>query len=200
VGGDMSVDEVMKEVRADADFYATSGGGITLSGGEPLCQLEFSLALLKLSREAGIHTCIETSGHIASHLFKQVFPLTDLLLFDYKVTDAHLHKLYTGVSNELILHNLSVAHSAGVQIILRCPIIPGINDNEDHFRGIQSIEEKYPRLVGIELMPYHNMGSAKSESIGRAKQTQQWKPADQKTKERWIRKLIDLGCIKIKIG
>ena len=104
----MSVDEVMKEVLADADFYAASGGGITLSGGEPLSQLEFSLALLEESTEAGIHTCIETSGHIASHLFKQVFALTDLLLFDYKVTDTQLHKTYTGVSNELILHNLSM--------------------------------------------------------------------------------------------
>jgi glycyl-radical enzyme activating protein len=200
VGVEMSVEEVMREVLADVDFYENSGGGITLSGGEPLWQLEFALALLKKSKEKALHTCIETCGFIAPSLFKQVFPLVDLILFDYKLTDPDLHKAYTGVSNELILHNLDQAASANMPVIVRCPVIPGINDLEDHFIGIRSIEERYPQLRRIELMAYHHMGIAKSKATGRTEQTLRQDIVGQEIKDRWIEQLGQLGCTKVRMG
>jgi pyruvate formate lyase activating enzyme len=200
VGKDMSVDEVLKEVLEDVDFYENSGGGITLSGGEPLWQFDFSMALLKTSREAGIHTCIETSGYTSSRLFRKAFEFTDLMLFDYKITDPMLHKQYTGVSNELILDNFASAYRAGVPIVLRCPIIPGVNDDEEHFRAICAIEMNYPHLVGIEIMPYHRMGAAKSVCIGYRGTSLELPSVDKQTRNLWMTQLRELGCTKVKIG
>jgi len=200
VGTEMSVDDVLLEVRADIVFYENSGGGIKLSGGEPLGQLAFAMALLEKSKESGIHTCIETSGFAASSEFQKVFPLVDLLLLDYKLTDCELHKKYTGVSNELILQNLDSAYNAGVPIILRCPIIPDVNDSLSHFEGIRQIEEQYPGLRGIELMPYHNLGTAKGKGVGRAGQTAGFQVAGQSIKDEWMRQLSELGCRKVKLA
>jgi glycyl-radical enzyme activating protein len=200
VGVEMSVNEVLKEVLADVDFYQNSGGGITLSGGEPLFQFEFSRELLKQSKFAGINTCVETSGLVSSSRFEQILPLIDLLLFDYKITGTEQHKKYTGVDNDLILSNLDLAYRTGVPVILRCPIIPGVNDTPEHFRGIRGIDEKYPLLKGIELMPYHKMGTAKGETSGCYNQVQEWEPADQAMKDQWISKLNEMGCKKVKIS
>jgi len=200
VGTEMSVDDVLQEVRADIVFYKNSGGGITLIGGEPLCQLAFAMALLKKSKENGIHTCIETSGFAVSSEFQRVFPLVDLLLFDYKLTDRELHKKYTGVSNELILQNLDLAYSAGVPIILRCPLISGVNDSMGHFQGIRQIEKQYPGLRGIELMPYHNLGTNKGKGVGRVGQTAGFQVAGQSMKGEWMRQLSELGCRRVKLG
>jgi glycyl-radical enzyme activating protein len=200
VGKEMSVEEVLKEVLADTDFYESSGGGITLSGGEPLWQLEFSLALLRKSREVGIHTCIETSGYADSRSFKRVFGLVDLMLFDYKVSNSALHEKYTGVPNKLILQNLDLAYQTGVPIVLRCPIISDVNDSESHFRAIRGMEEKYPRLKGIEIMPYHSMGVAKLESIGCNRLPLGWPTADKEMKNSWLARLSELGCTKVALG
>ena len=124
----------------------------------------------------------------------------DLLLFDYKLTNRELHKKYTGVSNELILQNLDLAYSAGIPIILRCPIIPDVNDSAGHFEGIRQIEKRYPGLRGIELMPYHNLGTAKGNGVGRAGQTAGFQAADQPMKVEWTRQLSALGCMKAQIA
>ena len=166
LGSEMSVEEVMGEVLADQDFYHKSGGGITLSGGEPFRQFEFSLELLKRSKEAGLNTCVETSGYISKNKFKQALPLIDVLLYDYKLTDSENHKRTTGVPNQLILSNLEEAYLSGIAIILRCPIIPGINDTDEHFKGIRHLDTIYPNLLGIEILPYHDMGNNKRTSIG----------------------------------
>ena len=133
VGRPMSVEDVMKEVSQDQPFYASSGGGMTISGGEPLAQIDFTIALLRAAKEQGIHRCVETSGFASWERFPPLLPLVDLFLFDCKETDPQRHKVFTGQSNQLILENLWRLHEAGARVQLQCPIVPGFNDREDHF-------------------------------------------------------------------
>jgi pyruvate formate lyase activating enzyme len=196
----MDVDAVMAEVMADLDFYLNSGGGVTLSGGEPLFQHSFSLEILRRSQQAQIHTCVETSGFVAPAKFEAVLHAVDLLLFDYKATTDEDHRSFTGVSNQQILVNLDAAYQRGKAIIIRCPIIPGLNDTPDHFRGIRALDQKYPRLRGIELMPYHDFGNSKWPSIGRAETPLNLRVPDETEPNRWLEALEQLGCEKARIG
>jgi pyruvate formate lyase activating enzyme len=200
IGKYMSVDEVMLEVMADFDFYTNSSGGITLSGGEPLIQFTFAMELLKRCRKMNVNTCVETSGYISSTLFKQVLPYIDILLYDYKIRGSEEHKKYTGVSNELILENLDLAYHTSIPIILRCPIIPGLNDNVKHFRGIRDLDEKYPLLEGIELLPYHAMGNSKRTSLGIEQTLPDLKTVSTKTTDEWLKQMKSLRCEKARIG
>lgn len=162
----VSADEVVAEVIKDKIFYANSGGGITLSGGEPLAQFDFSAEILKKSKENGIQTAIETCGYADKSKILEISEYTDLFLFDYKETDSALHKKYTGVSNESILENLKAINGAGKDIILRCPIIPGYNDRKEHFNGIAAIANSFEHILHIELEPYHPLGESKYLSLG----------------------------------
>ncbi|MDI1249431.1 MAG: glycyl-radical enzyme activating protein [Lacunisphaera sp.] len=200
VGKAMDVDAIMAEVMADMDFYLNSGGGVTLSGGEPLFQHSFSLEILRRSQQAHIHTCVETSGFVAPAKFEAVLPAVDLLLFDYKATTDEDHRSFTGVSNQQILVNLDAAYQLGKAIILRCPIIPGLNDTTDHFRGIRALDQKYPRLRGIELMPYHDFGNSKRPSIGLAETPLDLRVPGETEPNRWLEALAELGCAKVRIG
>ncbi len=200
IGVEMSVDKVMLEIMADHDFYTNSGGGMTLSGGEPLLHFSFSMELLKRCREMGVNTCVETSGFIPALQFKQILPYVDLLLYDYKVTGSNDYKKYTGVANKRILENMDMAYHQGVPIILRCPIIPGINDNEPHFKAICALHAKYPNLKGIEILPYHTMGNSKRTSIGFDETLTHLETVPPEVADRWIRQLKESGCEKAKIG
>ena len=200
VGQEMTVDEVMAEVMADMDFYTNSGGGVTLSGGEPLFQFEFAKAVLKRSKELGLNTCVETSGFVSPFKFKQLLPFIDVLLFDYKMTDSEEHYNYTGVPNQAILENLNAAYRYGTSIILRCPIIPEINDNDWHFNAIAELNEKYPKLKAIELLPYHDMGNSKRISLGIDETLTELKTVLPEVSQKWIEKLSMLGCQKAKLG
>ena len=162
----MSADEVLGEVLRDKIFYDTSGGGMTLSGGEPMMQIDFTLELLRLAKENGLHTCMETCGYARSDDYKRVAPLIDIFLFDYKVTSPDLHKRYTGAENSLILENLSMLDSLGAKTILRCPIIPGCNDTDEHFLGIARTANGLKNIIEINIEPYHPLGKGKSELLG----------------------------------
>ena len=162
-----TVEEVLAEVMKDECFYRNSGGGLTVSGGEPLAQFEFTYALLKAAKEKGLHTCIETSGFTSTARIEKIVPLVDLFLFDYKVTDCALHKQYTGVPNDGILGNLRRIDALGAKTCLRCPIIPTVNDTEAHFAGIAEIANSLSNLEEIHIEPYHPLGSGKSEMLGR---------------------------------
>jgi glycyl-radical enzyme activating protein len=200
IGNEMSVDEVMKEVIKDMDFYENSGGGITLSGGEPLFRFSFSKDILTHCKELNIHTCVETSGFVSPHKFQQILPLVDVLLFDYKLTGSDAYKKYTGVSNQAILENLNAAYQFGISIILRCIVIPGINDTYEHFEAIAALEKKYPKLKAIEILPYHDMGNNKRTSIGREETLTSLKTVKPEISQNWIIKLRELGCEKVKMG
>ena len=167
-GTTFTVDEVLKEVLKDKMFYDNSGGGITISGGEPMQQFDFSHELLKTSKNAGLHTCMETCGFAKSENYQKIAQHTDIFLFDYKETDPSKHKEFTGVTNELILKNLYMLDSLGSKIVLRCPIIPGYNDRTEHLKAIGALAEELEHVLKVDVEPYHPLGKSKSEGLGKA--------------------------------
>lgn len=166
IGKTMTVSEVMQKVLADRIFYEKSGGGMTLSGGEPFMQPKFALELLRTAKESGLNTAVETCGSFSSDIIAEALPLVDLFLFDYKATGSELHKKLTGVMPELILSNLNAISSSGGKIVLRCPIIPGANDTDEHFSDIASIAETHAGILSVDLEPYHPLGTGKAPKIG----------------------------------
>jgi pyruvate formate lyase activating enzyme len=166
VGRSMIVDDVMKEVVQDRAFYNRSGGGLTISGGEPLAQIDFTLALLRAAREQGIHRCVETSGFATWKRIEPLLPMVNLFLYDWKETDAQRHKEFTGQSNQLILENLGRLHSAGAKVQLQCPLVPGFNDRRDHFEGIVALVKSLPNFEGVQLLPFHPLGESKLQRFG----------------------------------
>ncbi|MBE6542333.1 MAG: glycyl-radical enzyme activating protein [Ruminococcaceae bacterium] len=183
VGNKMSTDEVIEKVMADKMFYETSGGGITLSGGEPFYQAEFALDILRAAKEKGLNTAVETCGFCSKEAIKEAVSLVDLFLFDYKATGEELHKELTGVSNKVILENLRHISDLGGRITLRCPIIPGANDFEEHFAAIASLAEKTEGIVSVELEAYHSLGVGKSSKIGKVQEFETTAPSDERMKE-----------------
>ena len=192
VGKWMTVTEVIDDVMKDLRFFKESDGGITVSGGEPMLQHEFTLALLKEAKKRGIQTAMETSGFASLKQYKQVLPYVDEFLWDYKETDEIKHKEFTGVSNQRILENLDALYKDGANIILRCPIIPGLNDTEEHFRGIAKRSRQMKNLKGVELMPYHKFGVAKDARIGRMEQKEYEIPSKD-MKKSWEEQIIAMG-------
>ena len=192
VGKWMTVTEVIDDVMKDLRFFKESDGGITVSGGEPMLQHEFTLALLKEAKKRGIQTAMETSGFALLKQYKQVLPYVDEFLWDYKETDETKHKKFTGVSNQRILENLDALYKDGANIILRCPIIPGLNDTEEHFRGIAKRSRQMKNLKGVELMPYHKFGVAKDARIGRMEQKEYEIPSKD-MKKSWEEQIIAMG-------
>ncbi len=160
----MGAEEVISVILEDRPFYAMSGGGMTLSGGEPLAQAEFSLELLSQARAAGVHTAVETSGYVPWAVLEMVLPHTDLFLYDYKVTEDT--RRFIGADNRLILENFSRLNAAGASVILRCPIVPGVNDNETHLRAIGGLTGQRGGIEGVELLAYHRLGVSKYREIG----------------------------------
>jgi len=166
VGRTITVDEAIQEVLKDRPFYETSGGGMTLSGGEPTYQIAFAEALLRTAKQEGVHTCIETCGYTDYERLERLRPYVDQFLYDLKETNPQRHLEYTGVSNDRILDNLRELAARGASIALRCPIIPGYNDRQDHFDAIAVLAHELPGLLGVELMPYHTLGEGKLERLG----------------------------------
>lgn len=160
--------DIMKEVLRDRAFYEESGGGITVSGGEPMMQPDFLQELLLLARQEGVHTCVETCGHAPEAAFRKIAPLVDLFLYDWKESDPEKHLSYTGADNRLILSNLEYLSRCNADIILRLPFIPGYNDTKAHLAGIAALANRHPRIRRIEIMPYHPLGVSKAQELGRA--------------------------------
>lgn len=160
-GKEMSAEEVMAEVAKDIPYYNSSGGGLTISGGEPAYQFEFTLELLKIAKTQGIHTCMETSGMAPSWKYKEAVKYVDLFLYDMKEIQPAKHKKFTGADNALILKNLEFLCREGKEIILRCPFIPGLNDGEQEILGIAELSNKYTEIKAVEILPYHDFGRIK---------------------------------------
>lgn len=165
-GRTYTIDEVFEEVIKDKAFYENSGGGVTFSGGECMLQIDFLLEILKKCKENGIHTAVDTAGHIPWESFEKIIPDTDLFLYDIKAMNDEIHKEYTGVSNSLILENLARLLKSNVGVWVRVPIIPGVNDTEDEMKKIKSFFEANGYPEKVELLPYHAMGENKYSAIG----------------------------------
>lgn len=165
-GREMSVGEVLELLRKDVPFYRRSGGGVTLSGGEPFFQYEFAAALLCACREAGIHTAVETCGYVPEERFQAAAPLVDAYLFDLKHMDPESHARLTGVDNARILRNFEFLLKAGKQVVPRVPMIPGLNDTEEALGAVCAFLRE--RSVGtLNLLPYHELGVHKYARVGK---------------------------------
>lgn len=164
----MSVDEVLDAVVVDKIFYESSGGGVTVSGGEPLMQPQFVRALFDRLHAGGIHTCMETSGCVDSRAFLEVLPAADYVLFDLKLMDSAAHRKFTGKPNELVLANARLMAAGDKEFLFRMPLIPGINDGPENIRETACFQKELgKRAERIELMPYHRLGESKYVSVGR---------------------------------
>ena len=194
-GREMSVEQVMEPVLKDRRYYDRSGGGVTLSGGEPMAQFEFTADLLAAAREASIHTALETCGHAPAERFDTILEDVDLFLFDIKGLDPERHKANTGVTNTLILNNLEMLLERGGRVRLRCPLVPGINDSDEDLRRLSDLYCRWAdRLEGIEVMPYHSMGEAKGARVGRPVPPLDTETATEEQKSRWFARLREAGC------
>jgi len=165
-GTDYGVDEIMERIRRDLPFFNRSGGGVTISGGECLCQPEFTLEILKRCRAEGIHTAIDTSGFVGWNVIESVMPYTDLFLYDIKGLDSALHERVVGVPNKPILDNAFKIAESGGRFQIRIPIIPQYSDSERVIGDIgRFILELGDAVDIVQLLPYHNLGTVKWERL-----------------------------------
>ena len=166
VGRQMSAEEVLAEVVQDRAFYLDSGGGVTLSGGEPLCQPAFTRALLQRCRDAGLSTALETNLCYAWEVLAPLLPLLDLLMLDIKALDTELHQAWTGSGNARILDNARRLGQGELPLIARTPVIPGVNDTAEEISRIAEFLAPFPHLRYYELLPYHPLGTGKYAGLG----------------------------------
>jgi len=163
----VTAEYVSAEVIKDKQFYTNSGGGLTISGGEPMAQPEFSLALMKAAKEEGIGTALDTCGHAPWEDFERVLKYTDLVLYDIKIMDSDEHRLYSGVGNELILENARRIASSSVKMRIRIPVIPGRNDSKKNWESTAKfIEGLGDAVEGVDLLPYHPFAGGKYRAFG----------------------------------
>ncbi len=186
IGHVMDVEAVLETVERDRSYYENSGGGITLSGGEPLLQIRFAQTMLHEAKQQGLHTCLDTAGNIPCHFYSEVLADTDLFLFDIKAHDPEKHRRYTGVTNTRILSNLDFLYRHDAAIILRCPLVPGVNDEDDHLRFVGELAQGYPNIKGVEIMPYHNIARDKWRAIGKELPLGDLASANASDHERWL--------------
>lgn len=165
-GQRMTPEAVLEAVLTDRVFYRTSGGGMTLSGGEPMMQFDFLHALLRLAHKAGLHICLETCGFAAWKQYETILPFVDLFLFDIKTIDPRKHLEFTGQDNRLILENLRKLDDNGAKIHLRCPLIPDLNDSAQELRGIGQLADSLSHLQSVDIEPYHPLGGSKLRQLG----------------------------------
>lgn len=167
-GTDYTIDEVMEYVRRDVPFYKNSGGGITISGGECLCQPQFVLEILKRCKEEDIHTAIDTTGYVDWKYLESILPYTDVFLYDLKNMNSELHKRVIGVPNEIILENARKIAAAGGRFQIRIPVIPNFNDSAESFEAAgKFISELGGAVEVVQLLPYHSLGTVKYERLQR---------------------------------
>lgn len=191
LGYETSAEAVMETVLRDQSFYEASGGGLTVSGGEPTTQPEFLLELLGLAKERGIHTCLETNGYIPEALLSQLLGKVDLFLLDYKVTGSQALYNYTHAKGELWHSTLETLQRHAVPVILRLPIIPGINDTPAHFREAASLKASHSCIQELEIMPYHAIGADKWAQLGYAYSLNGLPSATPEQTRRWQEMLND---------
>lgn len=197
-GKDLSVEDVILEIRKDQDYYKTSGGGVTISGGEPMFQAEYARLLAKECKNQGFHVCMETSGFAAWEKYEKIMPYIDMFLFDYKATGDALHKKLTGVSQSIILQNMKLLIQNGKNVRLRCPIIPGYNLSKEHLEAIARISTK--GVSSVDIIPYHDMGKGKAKNIGSDMFVEGVKVPEQTDVEEWIEYIEKQGGIHIHQG
>ncbi len=164
-GEEKTADEIFAIIKSDKSFYDASGGGATFSGGECMLYTDFLLELLEKCRADGIHTAVDTAGNVPWKCFEKVIPYTDLFLYDIKCITPSVHRDFTGADNALLLENYKRLLDADAEIIVRVPMIPECNANDEEFEKIADFLHRYPPKKA-ELLPYHSMGEGKYRALG----------------------------------
>ena len=177
-GRSLTADEAVIEALKDEVFYKNSGGGVTISGGEPMVQTEFLAALLPKLKETGLHVSLDTTGYAPWEKYERILPEIDLVLFDLKHLDPEMHRKWTGVDNHLILEN-GARIAQKVRTWLRLPLIPGFNDSEPHLQAVAATARKWG-VEKISILPYHDGGRSKAEQIGMKYGLEDVEPPDDK--------------------
>ena len=168
IGRDVTVKEVMEIVERDSNYYWRSGGGLTLSGGESLCQPDFAYALLKTAKSKGINTAMESMGCAKYETIEKILSYLDTYLLDIKHTNPNKHKEFCGRDNILMLDNArKIAESGLTRLVIRVPVIPTFNDTVEEISGIAKFADKLPGVKKIHLLPYHRLGQDKYTGLGR---------------------------------
>jgi len=186
IGSETTVKDVLAEVIKDKRYFDNSGGGLTVSGGEPMAQFEFTHALLKAAVQEGIHTCLDTCGYAPFEQYAELIRSVNLFHYDIKETDPARHDKYIGTGNELIMDNLYKLDAAGADIVLRCPVVPGYNDREQHLLNLADIAGRCAHVREIHILPFHPYGSSYSGKIGRAYALNGQEAANEEQVQRWL--------------
>lgn len=196
-----SVEKIIEILEKDRIFIEQSKGGVTFSGGEPMMQHEFLVEALQACRRKGFHTAVDTSGYAPVEDFISVLPHADIFLFDIKHLDATKHQKYTGVSNNLILSNLRLILDSGNQVILRIPVIPGINDDQGHLSSLCDFisDIKCRNLLRINLLPFHRVGAGKYRKLDIPyRMAEAVQPSGVRMKE--LQEFFSMTGVKVKVG
>ena len=199
VGEDVTVGEVMQEVLKDRPYYRRSGGGLTLSGGESLCQPEFARALLQAAKESGLNTAMESTACANFDVIEKLLPYLDLYLMDIKHMDSAKHKAFTTQPNELILENAKKLAVRAKQLIIRVPVIPTFNDTEEEIAAIAKFASQLPNVTQLHLLPYHRLGMDKYEGLGREYTLKDIVPPTEEQMQRLLKAAQTFG-LKCQIG
>lgn len=201
MGRHVTAGEVFHEVAKDEVFYESSGGGVTLSGGEPLSQPEFAAAILRLCKEAGLHTAVDTCGYAAWETIKEVLQYADLVLFDFKHMEPAKHQEYTGVPNRLILENAKrIYRELRCSMWARIPVVPGYNSTKENIRATaEFISRELGSQVKVHLLPYHKMGEVKYKRLEREDGVLHIEPLEEEKMEE-LKKIVESFGLETVIG
>lgn len=201
IGRDVTVAEVMKTVEKDRQYYWRTGGGLTLSGGESLCQPEFATALLQAAQESGISTAMESMGCAKWETIEKLLPYLDQYLLDIKHMNPRKHKGFTGRSNELMIENaMKIAKSGMTELSIRVPVIPGFNDTEEEIRQIAAYTATLPNVKRMHLLPYHRLGQDKYTGLNREYLMGDVKPPTNEHMEKLLKVAEVTSGIECQIG
>lgn len=201
IGRDITVEEVMETVEKDRGYYRRSGGGLTLSGGESLCQPEFARALLQVAKSKGINTAMESMGCAPYEVIDSILPYLDTYLMDIKHTNPDKHKTFTGKRNELMLENARrIAASGKTKLVIRVPVIPTFNDTPEEIAAIAQFADKLPGVEKIHLLPYHRLGQDKYEGLGREYQLEGILPPENEHMEMLKKVVENTSSLTCQIG
>ena len=192
IGYEISPEEVVDELVKDLPFYQESGGGVTISGGEPLYQPDFLEEILRLCQQKGLHTALDTCGASSWEELERQLKYLDLVLFDLKIMDDDLHKGYTGGSNKQILENLQRLAQAKIPLRIRRPVIPGVNDSREEIQALASLIQNTNGVDRIDLLPYHALSADKYQRLGREENVD-WETPSERDQARIINQLEERG-------
>ncbi len=199
VGRDVTVREVLAEAQKDKPYYARSGGGLTLSGGEAFCQPDFAFALLKAAHDEGYNTAVETAGFYPFKNIEKSLPYIDNVLMDIKCVNSEKHKEFIGRPNELILENAKKISAAAKNMVVRVPVIPGFNDSEEEILRIARFAASLQNVKEVHLLPYHRLGSDKYAGLGRQYLLEAIEPPGA-AKMNYLKEVVNRAGLNCRIG